>query len=123
MTTGSQVLELWGGLECTVVRIGDEFRNQLHETGHAARLEDLDAIARLGIRTLRYPVVWETIAPERPDECDWRWSDARFARLRELKIRPIAGLVHHGSGPRYTNLLDPNFPSLLARHAQRVAER
>jgi dTDP-4-dehydrorhamnose reductase len=123
MTSGSDTLELWGGLECTVVRIGDHFRNQLEETGHRQRIEDLDAIAALGIRTVRYPVVWETVAPDDPDLCDWRWTDARFARMRELNIRPIAGLVHHGSGPRYTNLLDPAFASLLARHAERVAQR
>jgi dTDP-4-dehydrorhamnose reductase len=123
MTGKDEALELWGGIECTVVRIGEEFRNQVQETGHGERMADLDAIAALGIRTLRYPVVWETIAPEHPDQCDWRWSDARFARLRELNIRPIAGLVHHGGGPRYTNLLDPNFSDLLARHAERVAQR
>jgi dTDP-4-dehydrorhamnose reductase len=43
--------------------------------------------------------------------------------MRELGISPIAGLVHHGSGPRYTNLADPAFPELLAQHAARVAER
>ena len=31
--------------------------------------------------------------------------------------------MHHGSGPRYTNLLDPKFPDQLARYARRVAER
>jgi dTDP-4-dehydrorhamnose reductase len=118
-----QSLKLWGGLECTVVRIGNEFRNQCQETGHFERIEDLDAIAALGIRTLRYPVIWEMIAPEHPDLCDWTWTDERFARLRELGIQPIAGLVHHGSGPRYTSLLDPKFPELLARHAERVAAR
>jgi dTDP-4-dehydrorhamnose reductase len=116
-------LELWGGIECTVVRIQDEFRNQCDETGHTGRLEDLDHIAAIGIKTLRYPVLWETIAPDEPDTCDWRWHDERLARLRELGIAPIAGLVHHGSGPRYTDLLDPAFPELLARHAERVAQR
>jgi dTDP-4-dehydrorhamnose reductase len=116
-------LELWGGIECTVVRIRDEFRNQTTETGHSDRLEDLDAIAALGIRTLRYPVLWETISPDDPEQADWRWHDDRLGRLRELGVAPIAGLVHHGSGPRYTNLLDPAFPELLARHAQRVAQR
>lgn len=119
----SPPLELWGGLECTVVRMQDRFRNQVDETGHTGRIEDLDAIAALGIRTLRYPVLWETIAPNHPDESDWRWHDARLGRLHELGIAPIAGLVHHGSGPRYTDLLDPAFPDLLARHAQRVAQR
>jgi dTDP-4-dehydrorhamnose reductase len=116
-------LELWGGLECTVVRIGNEFRNQSQETGHLDRISDLDEIASLGIRTLRYPVIWELIAPNHPEHCDWTWTDERFARLRELGIRPIAGLVHHGSGPRYTSLLDPKFPELLAQHAERVAAR
>lgn len=116
-------LELWGGIECTIVRLQDTFRNQLAETGHADRIEDLDAIAALGIRTLRYPVLWETIAPDHPDRADWRWHDERLSRLRTLGVAPIAGLVHHGSGPRYTNLLDPAFPELLAQHAQRVAER
>jgi dTDP-4-dehydrorhamnose reductase len=116
-------LVLWGGLECTVVQIGGEIRNQIKETGHLHRLADLDAVAALGIRTLRYPVVWESVAPDHPDTCDWSWTDGRFGRLRELGIRPIAGLVHHGSGPHYTSLMDPNFPELLARHAGRVAER
>lgn len=116
-------LELWGGIECTVVRLQDNFRNQIDETGHAGRVEDLDAIAALGIKTLRYPVLWETIAPDHPDKSDWHWHDERLGRLRQLGIAPIAGLVHHGSGPCYTSLLDPHFPDLLAGHAARVAER
>ena len=28
-----------------------------------------------GIRTLRYPVLWETISPDRPDAADWSWHD------------------------------------------------
>jgi dTDP-4-dehydrorhamnose reductase len=118
-----QSLELWGGLECTMARMRDDFRNQVAETGHAERTGDLDAIAALGIRTLRYPILWETIAPDDPSVSDWRWHDDRLARLRELDVAPIAGLVHHGSGPRYTNLIDPAFPELLARHAARVAGR
>ena len=116
-------LALWGGIECTVARIGDAFRNQAGETGHSDRLGDLDAIAALGIRTLRYPVLWETISPDDPAQADWQWHDTRLGRLRELGIDPIAGLVHHGSGPRYTSLLDPAFPALLAEHARRVATR
>ena len=117
------MLELWGGIECSVVRIHDRFRDQVVETGHRDRPEDLDAVARLGIRTLRFPILWETVAPDDPDSCDWSWHDARLAHLDRLGIRPIAGLTHHGSGPRYTSLLDPAYPDLLARHARRIAER
>lgn len=116
-------LELWGGVECTVVRVGDEFRNQVVETGHDARLGDLDAIARLGIKAIRYPIVWETVAPDRPDRLDFGWHDERLARLRELGVSVIAGLVHHGSGPRYTSLVDADFPRLLGEYAGQVAAR
>ena len=115
--------ELWGGIECTVARVHDMVRDQVRETGHWEREQDLDQIAALGIRTLRYPVLWETIAPDAPDQCDWRWHDRRLAKMQELGISPIAGLVHHGSGPRYTDLADPAFPELLAQHAARVAMR
>ncbi len=120
---GRKPLEVWGGLECTIARIGDEYRDQSLETGHRDRIEDLDRIAELGIRTLRYPVIWESISPTSPDEADFSWHDARITRLKELGVRPIAGLCHHGSGPRYTDMLDPVWPELLARHAANVAER
>jgi dTDP-4-dehydrorhamnose reductase len=116
-------LELWGGVECTVVRIGDQFRNQAAETGHDSRMSDLTAIANVGVKAVRYPILWETIAPQVPGECDFSWHDERLERLRELKIDVVAGLVHHGSGPRYTNLLDPEFPTKLAQFARRVAKR
>lgn len=116
-------LELWGGLECTIARLNDVYRDQSVETGHRVRLDDLDRIAALGIRTLRQPVLWESISPDHPDKADFSWHDARLKRLEELKIRPIAGLCHHGSGPRYTHMLDPAWPMLLARHARMVAER
>lgn len=116
-------IEVWGGLECTVARIGNYFRDQISETGHFDREGDLAAIAALGIRTLRYPVVWETISPNDPSQSTWGWHDERLRQLQELGINPIAGLIHHGSGPHYTNLLDPAFPDLLARHAERVARR
>ena len=116
-------LEIWGGVECTVARIRDGYRDQVTETGHDARPEDFEAIRALGVETLRYPVLWEKVSPHTPDHCDWTWSDAQLAHMRRLQFRPILGLLHHGSGPRYTSLLDPDFPDLLARHAERVARR
>ena len=116
-------LELWGGLECTVARIRDVFRDQIRETGHFDRLHDLNRLAALGLRTLRYPVLLETIAPDEPARRQWAWHDERLGRLRELGINPIAGLVHHGSGPRYTSLLDPAFANIVAGHALQVARR
>jgi len=116
-------LELWGGIECTVNRTRDGYRDQCRLNGHHDRPGDLDLFAGLGLSALRYPVLWERIAPDRPEECDWAWTDARLPRLRELGIRPIAGLVHHGSGPHYTDLLDDGFATKLGAFAAKVAER
>lgn len=119
----SPLLPLWGGLECTINRIGDRWFDQVARTGHATRLDDLDRIAELGIRTLRYPVLWERTAPESLSAAGWEWSRERLERLRELEIRPIAGLVHHGSGPAGTSLLDPAWPERFAAYAEAVARQ
>jgi len=116
-------LELWGGPECSVVRVGDDYRDQADETGHAARLADLDAIAELGIRTVRFPIIWETVARHGLEDYDWSEVDARVERVRALGLTPIAGLIHHGSGPADTSLLDPEFRYKLARYAAAVAAR
>jgi dTDP-4-dehydrorhamnose reductase len=116
-------LQIWGGIEPTIVRVGNTWRDQVQETGHARRPEDLDRIAALGIRTLRYPVLWESVAPDSLDQMNWSWHDERLQRLRDLRVDVIAGLVHHGSGPHYTNLLDPLFPEKLASYAAHVAAR
>jgi hypothetical protein len=105
-------LELWGGIECTVVRVGESFHDQFQCGGHHERAdEDLERVAALGIRTLRYPVSWERVCPEGDlSHCDWQWIDARMEKMRSLRIKPIVGLVHHGGGPRTTSLIDPEFP-------------
>jgi dTDP-4-dehydrorhamnose reductase len=115
--------ELWGGVECSVNRVGEEYFDQLERSGHAARPEDLDLFAALGIRALRYPVLWERTAPDEHAPPDWSWADGRLSRLRELGVRPIVGLLHHGSGPRHTSLVDPAFPEKLAAYARAVASR
>lgn len=117
------VPELWAGVECTVNRVGDAYYDQLEQNGHARRGEDLELFAALGARAVRYPVLWERTAPDGLDAADWSWADARLARLRELHLRPVVGLVHHGSGPRDTNLLDERFADKLSLYARAVAER
>ena len=51
-------------LEATVNRVGDVYFSQMDRNGHAARADDLDLFAGLGIRALRYPVLWELTAPD-----------------------------------------------------------
>lgn len=108
-------VELWGGIECTINRIGDRYRNQLAHDFTA----EVDAAVALGITALRYPVLWEQHA----DAACWEMPDDHLARLRTAGVRPIIGLVHHGSGPPHTSLTDVGFAAGLARHARIVAER
>jgi dTDP-4-dehydrorhamnose reductase len=123
LEVSSSCLELWGGIECTVNRVGDTYHNQLERSGHAWRIDDLDRVAALGIRALRYPVLWERVAPCGIERADWSWPDERLPRLRNLGITPIVGLVHHGSGPAHTSLVDPMFATQLEEYAAAVAVR
>jgi len=116
-------LELWGGVECTLNRVGDTYFDQLEWSGHDKRIEDLDLFAGLGLRALRYPILWERIAPFGVAQADWTWADARLGRLRQLGVEPIVGLLHHGNGPADTSLSDPAFPERLAEYARAVAQR
>ena len=119
----SSSLQLWGGLECTVNRVRDQYFSQMERNGHAERLQDLERFASLGIRAIRYPVLWERTAPDGIDSADWSWSDERLPVLQQLGVTPIVGLVHHGSGPRHTSLVSPDFAEKLAEYAGAVARR
>lgn len=116
-------LQLWGGLECTVNRVREEYFSQLERNGHHHRSDDIDRFAGLGISAIRYPVLWERTAPNGLDQADWTWSDERLPALRAAGVAPIVGLVHHGSGPLHTSLVDPEFAPKLAEYAGAVAAR
>ena len=117
-------LEIWASPEPTVARIdGQRSRDQLRETGHEARSGDVDLIADLGVHATRYPVLWEKVAPYHPQVRDYGWASERLGALAERGVEPIVTLLHHGSGPAYTSLLDPRFPELFAEYAAATARR
>ena len=104
-------------------RLGDVFHDQTRRSGHHDRISDLDRFAELGLKALRYPLLWERTDPDGQGDYDWRWTDERLRRISELGMRPIAGLLHHGSGPPSTNLLDEGFAKAFAGYARAAAER
>jgi dTDP-4-dehydrorhamnose reductase len=115
-------LEIWASPEPTVARIdATTVRDQLAETGYGSRESDSDRIAGLGVSASRTPVLWEHVAPYDPAERDFAAAVARCERLRECGVEPIVTLLHHGSGPLYTDLLDPAFPELFADYAEAAA--
>lgn len=112
-------IQLWGGPECTVNRVGDGFTDQFALSGHDRRIDDLDRFASLGISALRYPLLWERVQRIGLD-----WHDDRMARIAALGIAPIVGLIHHGSGPAHTALTDDaGFAEGLGAHAAEAARR
>lgn len=114
---------MWGGAECTINRVGDRFSDQIFLSGHDARADDLVRFAGLGLSALRYPLLWESFAQAKDPETLWAWHDKRLAALRAAGVRPILGLIHHGSGPNDTDLLAPGFAAGLAAHAKAAVER
>ncbi|RFZ84408.1 NAD-dependent epimerase/dehydratase family protein [Mucilaginibacter terrenus] len=116
-------VDIWGGLECTINRVKDAYHDQFEFGGHYKRENDIDLIGSLGIKMLRYPVLWEKHQPVKSGAIDWGFTDRKLTRLKELNIEPIAGLVHHGSGPLHVNFFDGSFEEGVAKYAKAVAER
>lgn len=115
--------DIWGGLECTINRVNNKFLDQFEYSGHYEREGDINSIAELGIKKLRYPILWEKHQPSIETPIDWTTTEKRLNEIRGHNIDVIAGLVHHGSGPAFTQLSDRNFPKLLAAYAKHVAEK
>ena len=114
---------MWAGFECTLNRVGSAQHDQLARSGHYTRSDDIERIAALGVRTVRYPVLWERIERGEPCGRPWEWTDQTMGAMRASGIDAIVGLMHHGSGPLDTDLLDDEFPERFAAFAGCVAAR
>jgi dTDP-4-dehydrorhamnose reductase len=118
-----QTLELWGGIECTINRVGDHFHDQLKKNGHEQRGDDVDLLCSLGIKAIRYPVLWERYCRQTGDAPDFSRTKRIIARFQERGVETILGLLHHGSGPIDTSLVDHQFPEKFADYALEVAKQ
>lgn len=116
-------LQLWGGIECTINRVQDNFFDQLKYAGHYHRDEDIALLTGTGIQKIRYPILWEKHQPDAETDIDWTATEKTLSAFKDKNVDVIAGLVHHGSGPAYTNLSDPKFPYFLAAYAEKVAKQ
>lgn len=123
MSHGTAKLETWGGLECTINRVGDLYFDQLDYSGHYDRPGDLDSFADLGISKIRYPVLWEKHQARPGADIQWDITSKKLTQLFGLGIEPIAGLVHHGCGPTSVNFFDDSFALGLADYARQVSQR
>ena len=120
---GSQPPEMWAGLECTINRVGDKYYDQLARNGHYERPGDVDLLAGLGVKSVRYPLLWERHQPAQDAIIDWLSTQRSLEKLKAQGIRPIAGLVHHGSGPAWVSFYDGSFEKGLEAYALQVARQ
>lgn len=109
-------MELWAGFECTLNRVGAEFRDQQSTGDRHARMQCRRALPDLGVAAFRYRVARDDLITPADQ------TAAELMVLRNRATRPIAGLLHHGSGPLATSLISSDFAHGLAAHARRTAE-
>ncbi|HEX2922236.1 MAG TPA: sugar nucleotide-binding protein [Bacteroidales bacterium] len=114
-------IQIWGGAEYSYVRVRDNVYDQLAVNGHEERTCDPDLFATLGIRHVRYPLLWEKYSTD--EHAFFEFHDKRLERFLNLGIKPVAGFLHHGSGPFFTSLYENDFPELLAEFAFKIASR
>lgn len=116
-------VDIWAGIECSFNRVEQEYMDQLHLSGHYERCNDIQRIAELGIKTLRYPVLWEKHEPSANAVIDWTHPQTKLQQIREAGMQPIVGLVHHGSGPAHVDFYNGTFAQGLTKYAAKVAEQ
>jgi len=114
-------MEVWGGVECSINRVRDEYFDQLAYDKQYDRPELLEELIKLGIKTFRYPILWEKNWPIENIEPNWAIHQ-QLSLFKENGINIIAGLVHHGSGPLYAEIQSDDFPEKLAEYARKVAK-
>ena len=111
----SRPLELWGGVECTVNRVGDRFFDQLRAgRDHAGRTistasprSAFSAAALSGAVGAHRPRTASTHA-------DWRWTRRAARRAARPRDRADRRPAAPRQRPAHTSLLDPAFPDQLA---------
>lgn len=115
------------GIEDTCVYPADGSREALDEhvlTEHdIRRTDDLQLVARLGARALRYGVSWPLAHPA-PGQFRWDELDAAVADAERSGIRLIADLVHYGT-PVWLpdSFADPGYPAAIEEFAGAFAAR
>jgi 3,4-dihydroxy 2-butanone 4-phosphate synthase/GTP cyclohydrolase II len=90
-------IELWGGLECTVARVGSEYSDQIERTGHDRRLDDLERFA--GEHDLMMISIADLIAYRRRSEkLVNRVTEARiptaYGTFRAIAFESYDGRMH-----------------------------
>ena len=120
---------VWGvGIEATFVpqaRLGHRALDEYALMGHDHLWRtDIDRIAGLGVRAVRYGIPWYRVNPA-PGQFDWSWTDEVLPYLVAARgLVPIIDLVHYGT-PLWLQdeFLHPDYPAHVAEYAAAFAQR
>ena len=116
-------IPVWGGIECTINRVENTFYDQLEMNGFYDSDDHIKALISCNVKVVRFPVLWEKHERVLNSQIEWEWAEGQLNLLRNNQIEPIVGLLHHGSGPAFTSLIDEQFPELFAAYAAQVAKK
>ncbi len=86
--------------------------------------EDVDRVAELGVKSLRYGIPWYRVNPK-PGVFDWSWTDEVLDYLVGTKgLTPIIDLMHYGT-PLWLSdhFACETYPRRVAEYASAFAER
>jgi beta-glucosidase len=116
------------GIEDTFVaqteRIGERILDEYALTHHYIYWrEDIDRVADLGVRALRYGIPWYKVEPT-PGKFDWDWTDRVLEYIAEKGIAIIADLMHYGTPLWLDNqFINHSYPERVADYAAQFARR
>ncbi len=116
------------GIEDTFIsqteRVGERVLDEYALTHHYIYWrEDIDRVADLGVRALRYGIPWYKVEPE-PGKFDWEWVDRVLEYIASKGIAIIVDLVHYGTPSWLDNqFLNSSYPQRVALYAAEFARR
>jgi beta-glucosidase len=93
-------------------------------TDHYEQWEgDIDRVAELGVRAVRYGIPWYRVEPE-SGQFDWSWTDRVLQRIVQHGVEPIIDLVHYGT-PLWLedSFLNPGYPDRVAAYGAAFAQQ
>ncbi len=118
-------IELWGGIECTVNRVGDRYHDQLDaDRSRTSGSTTCDASPRWAFDGCAIRCCGSGSRRTARAGADWRWTDARSAQLRDARHRADRRAASTTAAARvYRRCSIRTFREQLAAYARRVAER
>jgi hypothetical protein len=112
------------GSDPLVLSKGVPYRqDQFAQSGHYTHVgDDLESIAALGIRIVRYGVPWRLTEPE-PGRYDWALWDRALAGCAEHGLEPIVDMLHFGIPDSFEGFADRRWVESFCRYVEAFLDR